>query len=95
VRLVRSRDVRAGCRRCRPHLPHGATRKPLPAPFSDGVTLSYRESDISATGSLVALINSLTAADRDVADRRLNLPVPHAIRHGRYTVYCSVSRLPE
>jgi hypothetical protein len=70
-------------------------KEALPAPFSDGVTLSYREKDISATGSLVARINPLVATDPDAADRRLNLPVPHAITAGRYTFYCSVSRFPE
>jgi hypothetical protein len=43
----------------------------------------------------VARINPLVATDPDAADRRLNLPVPHAITAGRYTFYCSVSRFPE
>lgn len=64
-------------------------------PFTDNLSLSYVELDMSASGYLVEWLNPLAAAEPDTVDRRLNLPVPDDISDGNYTFYCTISRLPE
>jgi hypothetical protein len=64
-------------------------------PFTDNVTLSYVEEDISASGWLTQSIAPLAAADSDEVNRRLALPISDTLSDGFYTFYYSMSRFPE
>ena len=64
-------------------------------PFTDNITLSYIEHDISAGGWLVQFLTPLAPSDPNSVNRRLNLPIPDSISDGRYIFYYSISRFPE
>jgi hypothetical protein len=65
------------------------------APFTEDISLSYIEEDISAGTYLVEMLQPLAATDPDDVPRRLTLPVPDDISDGRYTFYCTLCRFPE
>jgi hypothetical protein len=62
--------------------------------FASSMDLSYVEDDFTAAGYQFASLSPLGRSEPVQKERRVNMPVPDGISDGRYTFYCTISKLP-
>jgi hypothetical protein len=60
--------------------------------FTGDIMVSYIEVDMNAAGWQTVIVAPLSPGEKEVMERRANMPVHDAVSDGRYTFFCSLSR---
>lgn len=61
--------------------------------FVQSIDLSYVEDDFTAQGFQLAGLKPLGKSEPVRKERRVNMPVPDGLSDGRYTFYCTITKL--